>query len=648
MLAARLVLLLATGAASGASEPAWHLARGANTTVISDAGEKQARLVARQLEQIRAVFADLVGLSIDVGKPLIAVAARDEDSLRRLLPGYWERRGGKRPAGVFLPGYEKHWAIVRVDVPEPIRVVQHEYVHLLVQSSLGGAPLWLNEGLAEFYGSAQVEGQEVRVGQIQPWHLSALRERSLLSIEDLFAVDHGSPEYEEESRASVFYAEAAALTHYFLLGERGRHRARLREFQRLVREDVPDDEAIRRALGDPRRIESELRAYVRGFSFYAVKAPAPVADQQIEVRPLREAQTHTLLADLAHHAGRTREARARVEEALRLEAGLALAHALMGVILGSEGHSEEGARSLAEAVRLAPGDALVQFRFGAHARGAVAGTDLREAALRRAIDLGPGYAPAYGELARLLLDEGRSLDEGSALAGKAIALEPAGVSYHATLLRLLSKQGRMEEARRAEERLMRVMRTDSGALPALVGYHESRGARDEAEAILAKARRQSPRNARVAMVYASFLERNGRADEAETVLRESLASAPRNRFLLNSLAYLNACRGLKLEEALEMADAALKQAPDSPAYQDTKGWVLFRLGRPAEAESWLRRSLSQSEDPEVREHLGDVLERAGRLAEAVDCWRQALGHPRLDEKRRPELESKIGRAAVPR
>src|SRR5437870_1074966 len=137
----------------------WVEVTGPHFTVISNAGEKQARRVAEQFEQIRAVLGSGLKLRVDPGKPFIILALKDSDSFKALLPQFWETKNHAHPAGVFHSGIEKHYVTLRLDVngtgdqDNPYHVVYHEYVHMLIGLSYRSLPLWLNEGLAEFYGN---------------------------------------------------------------------------------------------------------------------------------------------------------------------------------------------------------------------------------------------------------------------------------------------------------------------------------------------------------------------------------------------------------------------------------------------------------------------------------------------------------------
>jgi hypothetical protein len=69
-------------------------------------------------------------LRLDSGAPLLVLAPRDESRTKRLAPQFWREKGAK-PAGYFQHGWEKQFAVVRLDevAPGAYQVVYHEYVH---------------------------------------------------------------------------------------------------------------------------------------------------------------------------------------------------------------------------------------------------------------------------------------------------------------------------------------------------------------------------------------------------------------------------------------------------------------------------------------------------------------------------------------
>lgn len=175
-----LALLSWTFATPLLGKESWVEVRTPNFTVISNSGEKEARRIADQFEQFREVFhTSLPQLRVDLGKPLIIFAVKNEDSLKLLLPGFWEVKGHAHPAGLYSPGEERHFVAVRTDIEGeyPYEVVYHEYTHAITDLNFRGLPLWLNEGLAELYGYSSIHEKEVDIGKAARDHLQVLQHR---------------------------------------------------------------------------------------------------------------------------------------------------------------------------------------------------------------------------------------------------------------------------------------------------------------------------------------------------------------------------------------------------------------------------------------------------------------------------------------
>ncbi len=126
--------------------------------------------------------------------------------------------------------------------------------------------------------------------------------------------------------------------------------------------------------------------------------------------------------------------------------------------------------------------------------------------------------------------------------------------------------------------------------------------------------------------------------EAETELRAILDTDPDNAPACNDLGFHLADAGRNLEEAERLVRNAIAvdklqrkksgdAEPESAAYIDSLGWVLFRQGKLAEARVELERATAMpggAPDPIVWDHLGDVLFRIGEKAKAKTAWEKAL------------------------
>ena len=124
----------------------------------------------------------------------------------------------------------------------------------------------------------------------------------------------------------------------------------------------------------------------------------------------------------------------------------------------------------------------------------------------------------------------------------------------------------------------------------------------------------------------ALLERKG--DEAKSIeyLEKSLELKPDFDEALNHLGYLWAEKGKNLQRARAMIEQALQAEPENPAYMDSMGWVLFRLGRFTEALEWLTKARQRLTEPDatVLDHLGDAAAASGRWDLAREAWAASL------------------------
>lgn len=133
-------------------------------------------------------------------------------------------------------------------------------------------------------------------------------------------------------------------------------------------------------------------------------------------------------------------------------------------------------------------------------------------------------------------------------------------------------------------------------------------------------------------------ERLGIWESAEADFRKALELNPDHPQVMNYLGYSLVEKRIKLDEALNMIERAVKAQPDSGHIVDSLGWVLYRLGRYEEAIGHMERAAElMPVDPVVNDHLGDVLWAVGRFFEAEFQWKRALSF--VDEdKPSPDID----------
>jgi len=85
--------VLATPSRLPAADRPWIEVKSANFTVVSDAGEKSARTVLWELEQVRSAVKTIWSWAqVDVDRPILVLAPRDETGMRVLAPSIGNKR----------------------------------------------------------------------------------------------------------------------------------------------------------------------------------------------------------------------------------------------------------------------------------------------------------------------------------------------------------------------------------------------------------------------------------------------------------------------------------------------------------------------------------------------------------------------------
>ena len=453
----------------------WLEVRSPHFVLVSNGLAKTGRRVALQFEMIRAVFRNTFPKArVDPAQLPIILAVKDEESLKALLPAFWEQKGGIHPEGYFLGGQEKQYVALRTDTSvdpkyyspnyNPYQTIYHEYIHLLVNLNYRWLPLWLSEGLAELYGSTRIMESRVDLGRPIEYHLELFRRQRLLPLPILFAVDYASPYYNKEHQATVFYAESWALTHFLILGERGKHSQKLVAYIVLLNNDVNPTDAATQAFGDLKKLGNRLDLYLRGLTMPSVqvKQPVEVVEDNFAVRALSPAESATVRGDFHVYNRRLADGRALLEEALRLKPNYAPAHESMGFLHFREGKKEEAARFFDEAVKLDSRNYLAHYFHAMLVLEQNSSGEVPEGVvhdLKRTIKLNPDFPSAYLSLASVYGTRGQNLEEARGLAAKAINLEPGNLQGHLVLAHILLRQERPAEAAKICRRVLAATKT---------------------------------------------------------------------------------------------------------------------------------------------------------------------------------------------
>jgi len=444
----------------------WLSVRSNNFFLVGNAGEKEIRQVAARLEQFRDVFSRLFpGMKFTSPVPTTVIVFKSDSSYKPFKP----LADGKvvLVSGYFQPGREVNYITLTSEKREenPYSVIFHEYVHLLVNNTLGktSVPPWFNEGLAEYYSTLSIEDdQKVYLGNLIGPHLQLLRSSQLFPLDKLFAVDYYSLERNKHETRGLFYAQSWALVHYLIQGNEGKRRPQLSLFLDLLRTNTPLERAFRQAFQtDYAGMFRELKDYIQRNSYRIQVAKFEKKlefEAELKTVPIAEAEALAYLGDLLYHLRRPDEATAKLKEALSLDASLPMANASMGMVLLEQKRISEAKEHLRRAVAASSSNYLAHYYYAyALSRESMTEGQLvygfpddavrtMRAELHKAIELKPDFPESYHLLAFVNLVTNEKIDESIAMIKRAVALSPGSEEFLFVLAQLYMRKENFVEA----------------------------------------------------------------------------------------------------------------------------------------------------------------------------------------------------------
>jgi Tfp pilus assembly protein PilF len=428
------------------STPHWTEVRSDHFDVFTDAGEKQGRHVAGQFERMRSLFrAVLPHAGGDAELPITVLALKDRKGFTAVEPAAYLAKGSLPLAGLFLRTEDRNYILLRLDTEgeQPYTVVYHEYTHFVLRKE-ESLPLWLNEGLAEFYQNTVIGEKDVQLGQPSANDILYLRQNKLLPLPTLFAVDHNSPYYHEEQKGSVFYAESWALTHLLRITDFQNKANRIGEYARLVSQNTDPVAAAQQAFGDLNKHQKELDAYVShgDYKQFLMKSTFTADEASFKAQPVPTSTAGAVRASVLASNDRVPEAKTLIDAVLRDDPKSSLAHEVMGLVAYREHDLPAARKWYGEAVDLNSDSYLAYLHYATLSMAEGSGNDEAIADdLQKAIKLGPSFAPAYDALAQFYASHHEKLDDAHMLTVQAVQLEPAEIRYRLNAAQVLVEQG---------------------------------------------------------------------------------------------------------------------------------------------------------------------------------------------------------------
>ncbi len=317
-----------------AADEAWLLARSKHFVFISSAGESRTRAVAAELETLASALTQVdSAFSAPTATPTrVFLFARRWES-RPYFDMLLNRRDAN-VSGLFVSLRDGGSMLINQDYTwrGGDRPPLHELVHYLMQSGDAHTPLWLEEGIAEYFSNATIRWRSISAGNPMSNHVATLRQRARIPLPQLFAAGRDSDIYNQSSSQAAFYAESWAIVDW-LVRDSGNKAGNFYAFVRDVSHGATVETALKsRFHCSLRDVDSALTTYSmpRQRLTWAITLPVPATDVSVTAEPLDRAST---LYELGHFLSAIEELSAEGERHYRaaLEVNPKHARALAGL-----------------------------------------------------------------------------------------------------------------------------------------------------------------------------------------------------------------------------------------------------------------------------------------------------------------------------
>ena len=438
-----LVCLFCAPTLHGEEKP-WFELRSPHFRLITNGNRDDAKEVLRHFELIRAVFASCSpSLKLDTPAQLTIIAAKDEKTIKALLPGF-AARAIPLPGGMFRHGWEREYALVRLDVvnqdPSAYESIYHEYVHTLLHANFRWLPAWVDEGLAQFYGYTSFDGKNVHIGALPDIQMfDVLIRKHPIPLSEFIV----SPLYTRDpTHNQLSYMQAWALIHFFMLSPSMESGQRLQRFIDALQKGADQKKAFEDSFGNFSDVERDYKRYIDSTTYPTRVGPAPASlnENELSVGRMEPGETEAELAAWFIRSHEWDSVRHFTQTALAENPKLSLAHEDNGFLLYNEGHDEEAYKEFSTASDLDSKNYIALFAkiMTSPAAQSTLAQDQQSmyAQLNEVVDLKPDFAPAYIELAKLNVVMGNPR-VALAISRKAEQLEPFRAGYHILSGRIL-------------------------------------------------------------------------------------------------------------------------------------------------------------------------------------------------------------------
>lgn len=249
---------------------------------------------------------------------------------------------------------------------------------------------------------------------------------------------------------------------------------------------------------------------------------------------------------------------------------------------------------------------------------------------------------AWIRLGALYFDN-KKYEEAEKILFQAIESFPDNYAINFILGLSLAQQSKNDEAVKYLKKAVELNPTDVNTISAYAYTLNQLKLDEEAILYLNKALTIVPNDVNVMGTLALIYNAQKVFEKSDSLYEKALEIKSDDPIINNNYAYSLSTRGIQLDRALKMVNLALEKDSLNTAYLDTKGWILYKLGRYDEAKYFISRAIELgTKSAVIIDHLGDVEFKLGNKEKAIELWKEAL---KLDPTKK-EIEEKINKGEL--
>jgi tetratricopeptide (TPR) repeat protein len=303
-----------------AGDAKWIRLDAQNFSIISDGPEDEIRSWAVEFDQFHHGLERVLKINEAGLQPVTVVLFRSQRELRPYKP--LEKGKPAMVDGMFMRTPLGNFIECADDSEDEQtrRVIFHEAVHWMTNTSDTELPVWLNEGLAEVFSTFSVDNDLYNYGRAIDGHVILLNRDGMMPLKQLMGIQRNSLLYNEGERTSIFYAESWAFVHYLLFSGQLEERTKYNQLIRSLRVHADPDAVFIQIFGvDCAAMDKRLAHYLRNgaYTINRIRFDRSAVNKSFRVGPASRADVNLAECNLLSATDRPSEALRRLREVVR-------------------------------------------------------------------------------------------------------------------------------------------------------------------------------------------------------------------------------------------------------------------------------------------------------------------------------------------